>query len=51
MNQYKSGNSDRPFWIEAYGGRRYTVDRELQGASGCPPADGLACGGRFNPSR
>ena len=28
MNRYTAGNSDRPFWIEAYGGRRYSIDRE-----------------------
>ena len=28
MNQYKQGESDRPFSIKAYGGRRYAVDRE-----------------------
>ncbi len=27
MNRYNTGNSDRPFWIEAFGGRRYAVDR------------------------
>ena len=27
MNQYNTGNSDRPFSIEAFGGRRYAVDR------------------------
>ena len=27
MNRYNTGSSDRPFWIEAFGGRRYAVDR------------------------
>ncbi len=27
MTRYAGGGSDRPFWIEAYGGRRYTVER------------------------
>ena len=27
MNRYNAGSSDRPFWIEAYGGRRHAVDR------------------------
>ena len=27
MNRYHGGSSDRPFWIEAYCGRRHAVDR------------------------
>lgn len=27
MARYSSGGSDRPFWLEAYGGRGYTVER------------------------
>ena len=27
MNRYNAGSSDRPFWIEAFGGRRFAVDR------------------------
>ena len=27
MNRYNGGGSDRPFWIEAYGGRGFTVER------------------------
>ena len=27
MNRYNTGSSDRPFWIEAFGGRRFSVDR------------------------
>ena len=27
MNRYNGGGSDRPFWIEAYGGRSFTVER------------------------
>ncbi len=27
MTRYSSGGSDRPFWLEAYGGRGYTVER------------------------
>ena len=27
MTRYSSGGSDRPFWLEAYGGRAYTVER------------------------
>lgn len=28
FNRYNSGGGDRPFWIEAYGGRPYVVDRQ-----------------------
>jgi hypothetical protein len=27
MTRYAGGGSDRPFWLEAYGGRAYTVER------------------------
>ncbi|MEZ5782749.1 MAG: DUF3987 domain-containing protein [Rhizobiaceae bacterium] len=27
MTRYSGGGSDRPFWLEAYGGRGYTVER------------------------
>lgn len=27
MSRYSGGGSDRPFWLEAYGGRSYTVER------------------------
>ncbi|NVO55008.1 DUF3987 domain-containing protein [Rhodobacteraceae bacterium B1Z28] len=27
MTRYSGGGSDRPFWLEAYGGRAYTVER------------------------
>ena len=27
MTRYAGGGSDRPFWLEAYGGRGYTVER------------------------
>jgi hypothetical protein len=27
MTRYAGGGSDRPFWLEAYGGRSYTVER------------------------
>ena len=27
MSRYSGGGSDRPFWLEAYGGRGYTVER------------------------
>lgn len=27
MTRYSGGGSDRPFWLEAYGGRSYTVER------------------------
>ena len=27
MSRYSAGGSDRPFWLEAYGGRRFTVER------------------------
>ena len=27
MQRYKSGGNDRPFWLEAYGGRGYTFER------------------------
>ncbi|MBY6088958.1 DUF3987 domain-containing protein [Maritimibacter alkaliphilus] len=27
MSRYASGSSDSPFWLEAYGGRSYTVER------------------------
>ncbi len=27
MTRYSSGGSDRPFWVEAYGGRGFTVER------------------------
>ena len=27
MTRYTNGGSDRPFWLEAYGGRAYTVER------------------------
>src|SRR5690606_28902594 len=27
MIRYSSGSSDRPFWLEAYGGRSFTVER------------------------
>lgn len=27
MTRYSAGGSDRPFWLEAYGGRSYTVER------------------------
>lgn len=27
MSRYSSGGSDRPFWLEAYGGRSYSVER------------------------
>ena len=27
MTRYANGGSDRPFWLEAYGGRSYTVER------------------------
>lgn len=27
MNRYSGGGSDRPFWLEAYGGRSYSVER------------------------
>ena len=27
MTRYSSGGSDRPFWLEAYGGRGFTVER------------------------
>ena len=27
MTRYSGGSSDRPFWLEAYGGRGYTVER------------------------
>lgn len=28
MTRYSGGGSDRPFWLEAYGGRGYTVERQ-----------------------
>lgn len=28
MERYSSGGGDRPFWLEAYGGRSYSVDRK-----------------------
>jgi len=27
MTRYAGGGSDRPFWLEAYGGRGHTVER------------------------
>src|SRR5690606_14951917 len=27
MTRYSGGGSDRPFWLEAFGGRSYTVER------------------------
>lgn len=27
MNRYSSGGSDRPFWLEAFGGRSFSVER------------------------
>ncbi|WP_299628330.1 DUF3987 domain-containing protein [uncultured Tateyamaria sp.] len=27
MERYSGGSSDKPFWLEAFGGRTYTVDR------------------------
>lgn len=50
MTRYSSGGSDRPFWLESYGGRRYTVER-----IGRPPfsIDRLAIGvlGGIQPAR
>ncbi len=34
MTRYAGGGSDRPFWLEAYGGRGHTVER-----MGRPPVD------------
>ena len=28
MERYSGGGTDRPFWLEAYGGRGYTVERQ-----------------------
>ncbi|SMC14319.1 hypothetical protein ROA7745_04185 [Roseovarius aestuarii] len=28
MDRYSGGGGDRPFWLETYGGRSYTVDRK-----------------------
>jgi hypothetical protein len=50
MTRYAGGGSDRPFWLEAYGGRGHTVER-----MGRPPVhvDRLAIGvvGSIQPDR
>ena len=30
MSRYSGGGSDRPFWLEAYGGRGYAVERQTR---------------------
>lgn len=30
MNRYSGGSSDRPFWLEAYGGRSFSVERMVR---------------------
>lgn len=32
MTRYAGGSSDRPFWLEAYGGRSFVVERLCRGA-------------------
>ena len=49
MTRYSNGGSDRPFWLEAYGGRSFTVERMGRRPSR-PTACRSASSGESNPN-
>lgn len=51
MNRYSTGQSDRAFWLEAYGGRRFMIDRVRDDEPVAIPALSLGVLGGMQPDR